>query len=254
MPGTEAAFSIWFKIANMCPDISQFELWSHFQTERPEVFEASKSRLDYLLRLAGKISKGNSLLNVGCGSGYLEQAAKQSNWQVMSVDPDARSVDRLRAMGIDARRGMIESLPLESESIDIVISTEVFEHLKPDSMQAGLKEIQRVLSPGGFLIGTVPYRENLSDNEVFCPQCRMIFHRWGHHQSFDESRMRSVLETYFQSCQVRPVFFAPWKMLDWKGKLSVSARLAFALLGIHGGMSNILFIATKSEGEPSSKG
>lgn len=239
------AFSDWFKITNMSPDTSQFELWSHFQTERLEVFAASKSRLDYLLRLAERKSKGHSLLNIGCGSGYLEQAAKQKNWQVLSVDPDAQSVDRLKAMGIDARRGIIESLPVASESIDIVISTEVFEHLTPDSMEAGLREIQRVLLPGGILIGTVPYREDLSDNEVFCPHCKMIFHRWGHHQSFDESRMRSVLGNYFFAHKVSPAFFAPWNALDWKGKLSVSARLVFSLFGIHGSTSNLLFIAAK---------
>ncbi|MGB9121062.1 MAG: class I SAM-dependent methyltransferase [Candidatus Angelobacter sp.] len=239
------AFRDWFKIINMSPDTSQFELWSHFQTERLDAFEASKSRLDYLLRLAEKKSKGRSLLNIGCGSGYLEQAAKQKNWKVLSVDPDAQSVDRLKAMEIDARRGIIESLPVASGSIHVVVSTEVFEHLNPDSMEAGLKEIQRVLLPGGILIGTVPYRENLSENEVFCPQCKMTFHRWGHHQSFDESRMRSALENYFSACKVSPAFFAPWKILDWKGKLSVSARLAFALFGIHGSTSNLLFIASK---------
>jgi cyclopropane fatty-acyl-phospholipid synthase-like methyltransferase len=229
----------------MSPDTSQFELWSHFQTERPEVFAASKSRLEYLVRLAGKVSQGRTLLNIGCGSGYLEQFAKQMSWQVLSVDPDAQSVDRLKPMGIDARCGMIESLPVASESVNVVVSTEVFEHLMAETMDAGLKEIQRVLARGGALIGTVPYRERMADNEAYCPHCKMAFHRWGHHQSFDESSMRAALEKYFAIRKVGPIFFAPWNVLDWKGKLSVSARLAFSLFGIHGTTSNLLFIAIK---------
>jgi SAM-dependent methyltransferase len=229
----------------MSPDTSQFELWSHFQTERLEVFEASKSRLDYLLRLAGKVSPGRTLLNIGCGSGYLERSAKQTSWQVLSVDPDAKSVDRLKAAGIDARCGMIESLPVASESIDVVVSTEVFEHLMPDTMDAGLKEIQRVLARGGALIGTVPYRERLADNEAYCPHCKMAFHRWGHHQSFDELSMKSALGKCFAIRKVGPIFFAPWNVLDWKGKLSVSARVAFSWFGVHGTTSNLLFIAVK---------
>jgi cyclopropane fatty-acyl-phospholipid synthase-like methyltransferase len=229
----------------MPPDTSQFELWSHFQTERLEVFEASKRRLDYLVRLAEKVSQGRTLLNIGCGSGYLEQSAKQKNWQVLSVDPDEQSVDRLKTNGIDARRGTIESLPIASESVDVVVSTEVFEHLLPETMDAGLKEIQRVLVYGGVLLGTVPYRERLADNEAYCPHCKMSFHRWGHHQSFDESTMKSALEKYFSIRKVGPVFFAPWNVLEWKGKLSVSARLAFSLFGIHGSTSNLLFIASK---------
>ncbi|HEY3770524.1 MAG TPA: class I SAM-dependent methyltransferase [Candidatus Angelobacter sp.] len=229
----------------MSPDTSQFELWSHFQTERLEVFEASKSRLEYLVKLAGKVSPGRTLLNIGCGSGHLEQFAKQKSWQVLSVDPDAQSVDRLKTSGVDARCGTIESLPIASESVHVVVSTEVFEHLRPDTMDTGLKEIQRVLAPGGALIGTVPYRERLSDNEAYCPHCKMAFHRWGHHQSFDELTMKSALEKYFSIRKVGPVFFAPWNVLDWKGKLSVSARLAFSFLGIHGSTSNLLFIAIK---------
>ena len=230
----------------MSPDTSQFELWSHFQTDRLDVFEASKSRLEYLVKLAGKISPGRrTLLNIGCGSGYLEKFAKQKNWQVLSVDPDAQSVDRLKAEGIDARCGSIESLPLTSESANIVVSTEVFEHLMPDTMDAGLKEIQRVLAPGGALIGTVPYREHLPNNEAYCPHCKMRFHRWGHHQSFDELAMKSALEKYFSVRKVAPIFFAPWNVLDWKGKLSVSARLVFSWFGVHGSTSNLLFIAAK---------
>jgi cyclopropane fatty-acyl-phospholipid synthase-like methyltransferase len=235
----------WFKIIAMSPDTSQFELWSHFQTEKLEVFDASKSRLEYLVKLAGKIAPGRTLLNIGCGSGYLEQAAKQKNWQVLSVDPSAQSVDRLKAMGIDARCGMIESLPIEPESVDIVVSTEVFEHLMPDVMDVGLKEIQRVLVRGGALIGTVPYRERLADNETYCPHCKVAFHRWGHLQTFDEMRMSSALEKYFAIRKVGPIFFAPWNVLDWKGKLSVSARLAFSWFGVHGTTSNLLFIAVK---------
>jgi cyclopropane fatty-acyl-phospholipid synthase-like methyltransferase len=229
----------------MSPDTSQFELWSHFQTERPEVFAASKRRLEYLVRLAGKVSPGRTLLNIGCGSGHLEQYAKTKGWQVLSVDPDAQSVDRLKTAGIDARCGMIESLPVAADSVNVVVSTEVFEHLMPDTMDAGLREIQRVLAQGGALIGTVPYRERMADNAAYCPHCKVAFHRWGHHQSFDESRMRTALEKYFAVRRVGPVFFAPWNVLDWKGKLSVSARLVFSWFGIHGSTSNLLFIAVK---------
>jgi len=230
----------------MPADRSQVELWSHFQTERPEVFEVSKNRLDRLIRLAEKISDGRSLLNIGCGSAYLEYTAQQRRWNVISVDPDPKSIECLKSAGIDARCGIIESLPVQSESVDVVVATEVFEHLVPDSMNAGLGEIQRVLARGGVLIGTVPFRENLADNEVFCPQCKIRFHRWGHHQTFDISNMRAILQKYFVVRSLRPVFFAPWKTLDWKGRLSVSARLVFSWFGVHGSTSNLLFVTYKT--------
>jgi SAM-dependent methyltransferase len=229
----------------MSQQTSQTELWSHYQTGRLEVFAGSKSRLDFLVRLAGRLTSGRSLLNIGCGDGYLERRAQQKEWSVVSVDPDAGSINRLRSLGVEARCGLIESLPVNSQSVDIVICTEVFEHLVPDSLAAGLSEIKRALKPGGFLIGTVPYRENLTQNEVFCPHCGKTFHRWGHQQSFDQAKIHSLLRHHLRVRKVRPVYFPTWDVADWKGKLSISARLAFSWIGVHSATSNLLFIAER---------
>lgn len=229
----------------MPPNRSPAEFWSHFQEKRTDVFAAGKGRLDYLIRLANKLTKGRRLLNIGCGNGYLEQRARQNNWTVVSVDPDEKSVARLQALGVDARCGMIESLPLEAHSVDVVTCTEIFEHLTPESLNAGLDEIRRVLKPGGLLIGTVPYRENLALSEVFCPDCRKTFHRWGHEQSFDEVSMQTLLGNYFSVRKVKPVYLPTWEVAHWTGKLSMFARLGFSWIGVHGANSNLLFVAAR---------
>lgn len=230
----------------MSQQTSQTELWSHYQTGRLEVFAGSKSRLDFLVRFAGRLASGRSLLNIGCGDGYLECKAQQKKWSVISVDPDPSSISRLQGLGLDARCGLIESLPVDPQSVDVVICTEVLEHLTTDALEGGLSEIRRVLKPGGLLIGTVPYRENLAQNQVFCPDCKKTFHRWGHQQSFDEGGIRSVLGRYLKVQQARPVYFATWDVADWKGKMSISARLAFSWIGVHGANSNLLFVAAKA--------
>lgn len=226
-------------------DTTNFGLWSHYQNDRLDVFAASKQRLDFLVRLAERHSRGRCLLNIGCGDGHLERAAQQRNWKVISVDPDAESAKRLKAFNVDARCGTIEALPLESATVDVVICTEIFEHLTPESLDAGLQQIRRVLKPGGLLIGTVPYREKLVENEVFCPDCRKSFHRWGHLQSFDEASMHAVIGKYLQVAKVSPVYLPAWQVTDWKGKLSMFARLAFSWVGIHSSESNLLFIAAR---------
>jgi SAM-dependent methyltransferase len=231
----------------MPQDIPQTELWSHIQTERLDAFEGSKTRLDSLIRRAEKLTKGRNLLNIGCGNGYLETRAQSRQWQVVSVDPDPKSVSRIKSMGIDARCGSVASLPLPSASMDIVICTEVFEHLTEETLDLGLTEIKRVLVPGGILIGTVPYRENLSDNEVFCPHCSRTFHRWGHHQSFDEVKMRSVLGRELSLSTVKPLYFVPWTQTGWKGKLLWSARYAFGMVGIYGSSANLFFQAVRDK-------
>lgn len=47
------------------------------------------------------------------------------------------------------------TIPLENESVDCVLLTEVIEHL--DNPTAVLKEIRRILRPGGIVTGTTPF-------------------------------------------------------------------------------------------------
>jgi len=225
---------------------SQAELWSHFQTQRSEVFTQARSRHYSLIRLAERLSSGRSLLNIGCGNAFLERVALARGWKVLSVDPDRRSVELVKSTGVEARCGTIESLPVASESLHVVMCTEVFEHLTPHSLVEGLKEIRRALMPGGILIGTVPYRENLLDNEVFCPHCHQIFHRWGHHQSFDQAKIRSVLGEYFSVVSVRASYFPDWQALNWRGKLLASVQCALSLLGVYGASAKLVFAASKT--------
>ncbi|HEX7287457.1 MAG TPA: class I SAM-dependent methyltransferase [Candidatus Angelobacter sp.] len=221
-------------------------LWAHYQTEQLEVFAGSRARLRFLIQRAERLTHSRSLLNIGCGDGYLEQTAQKRNWKVVSVDPDAKSAERLRALGLDARCGTIQALPLQEQSVDVVICTEVFEHLTPQVLEAGLNEIRRVLKPDGLLIGTVPYRENLAENEVFCPECKKRFHRWGHEQSFDEAGITSVIGRHLQVHEARPVYLPAWQAADWKGKLSLFARRAFSWIGVHSSESNLLFVAART--------
>ncbi len=227
------------------PVESQLGLWSHFQNQRAVSFDASKDRLNALIRYAERSAGGRSLLNIGCGNGYLEAAAQKKNWKVVSVDPDRESVARLGSAGIDARCGVIQALPVPSESMDVVICTEVLEHIPCEHLSSGIAEIHRVLKPRGALIGTVPYRENLVDNEVYCTHCQHIFHRWGHQQSFDEDKMRSLLEACFELRVVRQKYFPSWTAPSWKTRLTSAARYAFSLVGIYGSNTNLFFVAAK---------
>jgi SAM-dependent methyltransferase len=226
--------------------MSQAELWSHFQNEGIHSFDGTKWRHEYLLKYAATSTRlhHERLLNIGCGNGYLERSALAHGWHVLSVDPDPRAIEKLRQDGIDAHCGMIESLPLDSGSVGVVICSEVLEHLKPETMELGLAEIKRVLKPGGILIGTTPYKEDLRDNEVFCPDCKRLFHRWGHEQSFGEKEMRTILEKYFRVREVKPKYLPVWDT-NWRGKAMNVALLVLSIVGSHGKSSNLFFAASK---------
>jgi arsenite methyltransferase len=109
--------------------------------------------------LLGRIDPGSVVLDLGCGAGADLLIAAQMTGptgRVIGVDMTASMLDRARAsageMGlgnVELHEGLIESVPLEDASVDVVISNGVID-LVPDK-DAVFDEIDRVLRPGGRL-------------------------------------------------------------------------------------------------------
>jgi len=107
--------------------------------------------------LLGRIGPGAVVLDLGCGAGTdLLIAAQMTGPQgrVIGVDMTTSMLDRARAgaveMGLDnveLHEALIESVPIEDASVDVVISNGVID-LVPDK-DAVLDQIDRVLVPGG---------------------------------------------------------------------------------------------------------
>jgi arsenite methyltransferase len=107
----------------------------------------------------GRIEPGSVVLDLGCGAGTdLLIAAQMTgpSGRAIGIDMTPSMLERARAsareMGIDRlelHESLIEALPLEDASVDVVISNGVID-LVPDK-DAVFDEIDRVLRPGGRL-------------------------------------------------------------------------------------------------------
>jgi SAM-dependent methyltransferase len=107
----------------------------------------------------GRIEPGAVVLDLGCGAGTDLLIAAQMTGpggRAIGVDMTPAMLERAResagAMGlenVELRSALIEALPVEDESVDVVISNGVID-LVPDK-EAVLDEIDRVLRPGGRL-------------------------------------------------------------------------------------------------------
>ncbi|HEX9837959.1 MAG TPA: methyltransferase domain-containing protein [Anaerolineales bacterium] len=107
------------------------------------------------------IQPGDSVLDVGCGTGEVTLRAKMragKAGQVFGIDPApemitvARNKAARKGLEIDFRVGVIESLPFSDASINVVTSSLMMHHLPENLKIRGLAEIYRVLKPGGRLL------------------------------------------------------------------------------------------------------
>jgi arsenite methyltransferase len=105
----------------------------------------------------GEIREGDTVLDLGSDAGIdLLLAAKLAgqSGKVIGVDMTPTMIERARQnaaeaglFNVEVRRGIIEELPVEAESVDLVISNCVI-NLSPEKYRV-FSEIARVLKPGG---------------------------------------------------------------------------------------------------------
>lgn len=234
------------KSSKLCSN-GQERIWAHFQNQYPESFDGAKPRMDCIIKKISrkKMASVPRVLNIGIGNGYFEETTKRLGWNIYSLDPDEMAIKRLLEIGVKANKGYIERMPFDDESFDFVIASEVLEHLSEYQFHRGIREVFRVTSQGGWFIGTVPYREDLLLNQVVCPKCEEVFHRWGHKKSFDIKTIRGELSHFFSKVIVKKKAFVGFKDEKFVGILESIARLILAKCGAKIASTNIYFFARK---------
>jgi SAM-dependent methyltransferase len=228
----------------------QTKIWDHFQGPGLSSFDKAVPRLRYLFGRARHLARGHQwrVLNIGTGNGWLERACHSHGWATSSLDPSMVALQLVGRHGIPGQVGLIERTPYRDGSFDAVFCSEVIEHLTPEQMAHGLREIRRVLRAGGYLIGTVPFDEDLERGETVCPECGTVFHRWGHRQSFTAASMRAHLA----AAELAPLEAEPRAFPYFAERTAVNTTKAVAAkllgrLGMQAAFPSLCFIATKGE-------
>jgi SAM-dependent methyltransferase len=104
--------------------------------------------------LAGRM--GGSLLDAGCGTGgFLVWAAAAGAFTRLcgiDISPEAVELARETLPQVELRVAPLDRIPFGDSEFDLVVSNDVLQHVAEDSLDASLKELRRVLRPGGTLL------------------------------------------------------------------------------------------------------
>ncbi|HEU5239853.1 MAG TPA: class I SAM-dependent methyltransferase [Pyrinomonadaceae bacterium] len=98
------------------------------------------------------------VLEIGCGTGSFSILIKQihADVDVIGLDPDPKALARAKrkteraGVSIQFDRGFSDSLPYDEGTFDYVFSSMMFHHLKIEEKEKTLREVHRVLKPGGL--------------------------------------------------------------------------------------------------------
>ena len=141
--------------------------------------------------------------DVGCGPGVFLRHLCARATCVFAVDVDGQSLERVKARHRDLHNlrfvvSLVNHLPFLDNALDTVLFLEVLEHLTDDA--GGLREIHRVLAPGGKLVLSVPIPPGEIDKDD----------PWGHkREGYKPAQLKELLES--QNFEVQKHFFAQFK-------------------------------------------
>lgn len=109
-------------------------------------------RIPFLVAAVG--TPGKRVLDLGCRSGAVTQHFMPGN-DVVGMDVDREALAVAARRGIEPVRGNVEEpLPFADASFDAIVAGELLEHVRwPADV---VREVRRVLRPGGVFAGSVP--------------------------------------------------------------------------------------------------
>lgn len=136
-------------------DVEHFDQWaSTYEKSWLQRAFFDRAHQATLALAASIVHQPVEVLDVGCGTGKLLRRAA-IYWpeaQLIGVDPANGMIEMAKRLTPNATffTGMAEVLPLQDNSVDLVMSTTSFHHWQDQA--AGIREIARVLRPGGYFI------------------------------------------------------------------------------------------------------
>jgi ubiquinone/menaquinone biosynthesis C-methylase UbiE len=190
------------------------------------------------------IGPGASVLEAGCGTGYMSKLlTERYGWRMTPLDLGREGLEYARGYGLDRLvQGDISALPFKNAAFDGLVSMDVIVHLPRGKEGAALREFARVVKPGGLLALRVSALDALHSRHSEFVQERQRFTRPRLKQAVEAAGFRVDRVTYvnFLLLPVSLFKFRVWEPLT-------QAPAASAVAAVPGWLDRLLFVALRAE-------
>lgn len=119
-----------------------------------------RTRLEEITSEFSPYRRTNRLLDIGCGAGNLLEAARKNGWNGQGLDVSLSAVKHVRELGFEVFQGELREAEFPSEHFDVITAAELLEHLSEPRLL--LRDVARLLRPGGLFWTTTPHARGLS--------------------------------------------------------------------------------------------
>ena len=110
---------------------------------------------DAIARSVVRELRPSSVIDVGCGTGALMSSLERLGVRCLGFDQSSASLERCARRGVSARRLDIVHDPVPPDRADVVVSTEVAEHL-PEAAAGRFVELLATLAPVALVTAALP--------------------------------------------------------------------------------------------------
>ena len=167
-------------------------IWQADKTTK--LYKNEMLRNKHLFAIIKSCTNIKSIIDIGCGTGYLDYLLAKDSKKITGVDLSKNSLDlykqKAEEFGITQIHDNLFNITLEN--FDLVISQEVLEHI--ENYESAISKMNQFIKKNGIGLFCVPYNENLKAKMIDDPVTGKKIHKVGHLHSFTKDKLEKSVE------------------------------------------------------------
>jgi len=165
---------------------NQDRLWGNALSEDEE------DRVHTTRAIIRELQDIHTILDAGCGDGRVSNVLK-NRYRVVSIDISEAALKHVKPPKVNST---IDHIPFRKKEFDLVMATDVIEHLQDSIYHRAIAELKRVSSR--FILIGVPFNQQLILGICRCVKCGHRFHVSQHQHRFTLRMLKKLFNPEFQ--------------------------------------------------------